>query len=391
MKNNKKQTAVRRTNGQSVKMGSEAHSSRVARTVKIPYEDAKFLTRAAGLGIPGADEYSTVASTVHLDAEGRVKNVWLRNVNGQQRRLQLALEAVDNVLGKKPRKARIPAPKHLDKDLLAVYPLGDPHIGMYAWEAETGDAFDLEIAQELMCTAIDNLVARVPKAETAVLIDLGDFFHADNASNQTSRSGHPLDVDTRWRKVFEVGLTIMTYQIEALLRKHRHVHVIIEPGNHDDHTAVALRAAIMGHYRHEPRVTFDNSPSKFHYFEFGKVLLGVTHGDSVKMRDLPGIMAADVPEAWGRTKFRHWLVGHVHHHKSEEFPGAVVEYFRTLAPRDAWHHNSGYRAGRDQQVWVMHRDYGFDRRVYADISLIKDLIEANSKKNSRNQAKRRTH
>ena len=33
----------------------------------------------------------------------------------------------------------VPAPKDCDSDLLTVYPFGDPHAGLYAWEAETGE------------------------------------------------------------------------------------------------------------------------------------------------------------------------------------------------------------------------------------------------------------
>lgn len=373
MKNKKNKTASRKARQQR---GSTSRKRNVlaASTAAVRYDQAKLLTRAAGIGVPGADDISIVASTVQTDAEGNVKTQWTRRVRSQAARQEMFLQAVKNVTSKLPRAKRIKAPKRLDKDLLAVYPLGDPHVGLYAWEAETGNAFDLDIVERIMKAAIDDLVARAPKAETALLVDLGDYFHADNASNQTARSGHSLDVDTRWGKVFEVGIRIMAYQIEALLRKHKNVRVIVEIGNHDDHTSVALMRTVQALFHHEKRVTFDASPQKFHYFKFGNTLFGVTHGDSVKMRDLPGIMATDRAKEWGETLYRFWLVGHVHHHKSEEYPGVWVEYFRTLAARDAWHHNSGYRAGRDQQVWTVDRKYGVVRREIADIARIEDLV-----------------
>lgn len=380
-KNKKTVSRVNRTK----KMGSAGRYNKALATHVAPvrYDQAKLLTRAAGIGVPGADDISIVASTIQTGEDGRVKNIWTRRVRSQTARLEMFLQAVNNAVKTMKRPKRVATPKRLNKDLLAVYPLGDPHIGMYAWEAETGSAFDLEIAEDLMKAAIDDLVARAPPAEEALLIDLGDYFHADNATNQTSRSGHVLDVDTRWGKVFEVGIRIMAYQIEALLTKHRRVRVIVEIGNHDDHTSVGLLNVMSGLFSNEPRVTFDRNPSKFHYYRFGKTLIGVTHGDTVKMKDLPLIMAADRPEDWGATRYRQWFVGHVHHHKSEEFPGASVEYFRTLAPRDAWHHNAGYRAGRDQQVWTVDREYGIIRKEFADIARIEDLIKARSKKKNK--------
>jgi hypothetical protein len=382
LKNNKK-TVARRAN-RTKKMGSVARKNVLASEVAtVRYSQARLLTKAAGIEVPGADDISIVASTVQTDAEGRVKTTWTRRVRSQAARQEMFLQAVRNVSKELTRPGKLKVPKRLNKDLLAVYPLGDPHIGMYAWEAETGCAFDLEIAERIMKTAIDDLVARAPAAETALLVDLGDYFHADNTSNQTARSGHALDVDTRWGKVFEVGIRIMAYQIEALLTKHKKVRVIVEIGNHDDHTSVSLLSVMRALFHNEPRVSFDDSPSKFHYFKFGKTLIGVTHGDTVKMKDLPGVMATDRAKEWGETQHRFWLVGHVHHHKSEEFPGVWVEYFRTLAPRDAWHNNSGYRAGRDQQVWTVDREYGVIRREISDIGRIQGLIQAKAKKNNK--------
>ena len=42
-----------------------------------------------------------------------------------------------------------PGPKFSDIDLLTVYPMGDPHFGMYAWAKEAGDDFDLKKAESL--------------------------------------------------------------------------------------------------------------------------------------------------------------------------------------------------------------------------------------------------
>jgi hypothetical protein len=69
-------------------------------------------------------------------------------------------------------------------------------------------------------------------------------------------------------------------------------------------------------------------------------------------------MAADQPEAWGRTAHRHWITGHVHNKSMLELPGVTWETVRTLAPTDAWARGAGYRAGRDMQSIVYHRQHG---------------------------------
>jgi hypothetical protein len=48
----------------------------------------------------------------------------------------------------------------------------------------------------------------------------------------------------------------------------------------------------------------------------------------------------------------------------------VVEAFRTLAARDAWHAGQGYRAGRDMRLLVHHKDFGEVERHRCDIAML---------------------
>jgi hypothetical protein len=247
--------------------------------------------------------------------------------------------------------------------------MGDPHFGALAWWEEVGADFDLKIAEQLTCAAIDRLVAAAPDASTALLLNLGDMFHADNQSN-VSKSGHQLDVDGRWAKIQQVGLRAMLYCIRRLLEKHGKVIFRINRGNHDGHSSYALAMMVAAYFHNEPRVMVDLDPSVAWYYKFGKTLIGSTHGDTIKGKDMLSIMAADQPKAWGDTVHRYWLVGHVHHQDSKEYHGGVVEYFRTLAARDAWHAGQGYRAGRDMRLIVIHREHGEIERHRCDVGMI---------------------
>lgn len=262
-----------------------------------------------------------------------------------------------------------PPPEHQLSDLMCIYPQGDPHVGLHSWWAEAGEDFDLKIAERLMCAAVDRLVMTAPAAETALLLNLGDMFHADNQKNE-SQSGHKLDVDGRWAKVQQVGLRAMLHCIHRLLEKHKRVIVRINRGNHDGHSSYALALMISCYFHNEPRVEVDLSPAVCWYHQFGSNLIGSTHGDTIKGADMLPIMAADVPEMWGETKHRMWFVGHVHHQDLKEYRGGTVEYFRTLAARDAWHAGQGYRAGRDMRLIVLHRQHGEIERHRADIGML---------------------
>jgi hypothetical protein len=76
------------------------------------------------------------------------------------------------------------------------------------------------------------------------------------------------------------------------------------------------------------------------------------------MEVLPGVMAADRPEAWGRTRHRFWWLGHVHHQAVKELAGVVCESWNTLAANDAYGHSGGWRSRQRMSCVVLHREHG---------------------------------
>lgn len=306
-------------------------------------------------------------------ADGAQKLQWVKTKLDSALAEQAIRDFVDYLTSEaKGLSPSVPSPKaRTSSDLLAVYPMGDPHFGMYAWAEEAGDNFDLDTAESLTKAAIDRLVDSAPYTQTAVIIELGDFFHADNNSASTPKNKNALDVDTRWSRVMQVGLRSMVHTILRALERHKQVVVRIVKGNHDEHSSFALALALDAYFANNKRVTIDLSPAAFWYYRHGKVLIGATHGDTVKMANLPGVMACDRSEDWGQTTHRYWYQGHIHHEDRKEFPGVVVEAFRTLAARDAWHAGQGYRAGRDMNLIVHHKDYGEIERHRCDIAMLK--------------------
>lgn len=310
------------------------------------------------------------------DGDGKPRLQWVKTRLDESK----AREAIEEWVGWLVQDAKglaplIAQPVHpLAADLLACYPMGDPHFGMYSWGEESGEDFDLGIAERLTYAAIDRLVASAPAAKTALILELGDFFHSDNNSARTERSGNALDVDTRWARVMKIGLRAMTYVIKAALAKHDNVVVRIVAGNHDDHSSYALALGLDAYFNNEPRVEIALSPANFWYYRHGKSLIGVTHGHTCKPEQLPAIMATDRKEDWGATDFRYWYHGHFHHKRVSEHPGCVVEGFNTLAARDAWHAGAGYRAGRDMQCIIHHKQYGEIERHRCDIAMLKEAL-----------------
>lgn len=328
------------------------------------YSPAHSMTRA----VP--DGFIAGRISTNYKDDGSIGQQWVIATPDKERQAEIlrefAMALAQDVKGLAPITK---APKRADEELMCVYPLGDPHFGMHAWWQDAGEDFDLKKAEALTCGAVDRLVSSAPPAQTALLLNLGDMFHADNQKNQ-SQSGHQLDVDGRWSKVQRVGLMAMIYCARRLLEKHQKVIVRINRGNHDGHSSYALSLMLSCYFHGEPRIEVDLSPATMWYYQFGKVLIGSTHGDTIKGPDMIPVMAADRPAEWGATAHRYIYVGHVHHQDVKEYRGGVVEYFRTLAARDAWHAGQGYRAGRDMRLIVLHREHGEIERHRCDVGML---------------------
>ena len=341
------------------------------RAARQGWSPAHDMDRTAPLGhhVKGVSTYYSIDPET---GEKRVRGQWVKTNKDAEQKIADMLDAFSSMV-EDYRAASDPIDPpdvELTDDLLAVYPMGDPHLGMFSWAQETGEDFDVRIAERELYGAVDALVSLAPPAREALVINLGDFFHADSPDNRTARAGHALDVDTRWAKVLRIGFGLMRRIIDRALAKHETVRVINEIGNHDDNSSVFLSVALHGFYENNPRVIVDDSPSTFHWYRFGKCLIGTTHGNGPKLAALPGIMATDKPQDWGETKHREWYVGHVHHDQRKEYPGCSVETYRTLAPRDAWHNSKGYRSGRDMKLDVWHREHGKIQRHIVGIARI---------------------
>ena len=302
------------------------------------------------------------------DGDGNTRLTWRISEPDKDAAIQAMRAAFEDLAESVTPAAPIVPPEQNLEDLLAVYPWGDPHIGMLSWKDETGHDFDLKIAERLMALGVDDLVSKVPPARYAVLLNLGDYFHADNPSNRTPRSGNQLDVDGRYGKVLRVGVNIMCRAIERMLQKHEIIEVRNNGGNHDPVVVFALSMILEQRYRDEPRVKIDTSLKKHWYRSHGEVLIGSTHGDTKRSAaDLHGIMSVDVErELWAKSSYRRWYLGHVHNETVKEHYGTVVETFRTLAPGDAWHVGYGYRAGRDMRCDIWDRRMGYGGRIVSN-------------------------
>lgn len=354
--------SCRSCGGQCVRNGSgRMLCNACGKSFNTPERSAKMARAAAdkyGAHFPGPEGHAIKGvSTLH-GPDGEVKAQWVKTTTSDAEREELFREAQLAMVAELPKLKPRKAEGKWRKDLCVAYPIGDPHIGMLSWRPETGNDWDLALAERIHCAAMAELVACAPAAEQALIVNLGDALHYDSMEAITPRSGHFLDADGRYPKVIHIAIKVMRQCIESALSKHKRVHVINAPGNHDQTGALWLSAALSHTYEREPRVTIETSPAMFMYYRWGKCLIGVHHGHTCKPDKLPGVMASDRAVDWGETQHRYWYVGHVHHGSFKEHPGASVETFSTLAPNDAYAAAGGWRSRSQMRAIGLHKDRG---------------------------------
>lgn len=311
-------------------------------------------------------------STLYDATTGEPKLEWVKTDLDKQARLEairFAVESLVNVEKPKPKKKE--SMSNAEK-LMTVIPITDMHIGMYAWGEEVGEDYDVEKAISLLCGAVDYLVDIAPSSEKCVILQMGDFFHADNMSGYTERSKNILDIDGRMSRVLELGWHALERCIDRALDKHKSVEVVCVPGNHDEFISIATQNHFKSMYREEPRCYVHPEPTTRKYVKYGKNLIGVTHGHQTKDQSLPGIMAAEKPKEWGETSHRRFFRGHHHHDNRVEYNGCIVEQFRTLSAKDAYAAEHGFLSGRDLKAITFDEEYGEVARSIVSVNYLKE-------------------
>jgi hypothetical protein len=374
----------RRNSDDELLAAIKEHGSQSAAIKALGVSRRNFQRRIVGLRVRGyAPEFDQThpvpagqvvggVSTLYGE-DGKLKLQWVKS-RADLDELREAMRECVKAMAEDVRGLAKPitAPRGCLARSLSAYIIGDAHFGLYAWSDEAGEDFDTAIASRDLRAAIDLLVAGAPASETGYLVDVGDFLHADSRRAATPQSGNQLDVDTRFQRVIRIAIDAIKYCIGRMLQKHKSVRVFIRPGNHNPDAAGWMALVIAAYYERDKRVAVEMSPAEYVYARFGAVLVGITHGDRVKMDQLPAIMASDRAKDWGETRHRYWWTGHIHHTRHQEHRGCFVESFNTLAASDAWHHASGYRSARQMQRIDIDEQHGIYSRGIANIGMLRE-------------------
>ncbi len=291
-----------------------------------------------------------------VDAEGRIIQQWIKTTHDTI--IPAMVDACKKVFAELDRASLIEPPTETFSHLCNVYPIADQHNGLMAWGKESGENYDLKIGAARLRSCMQKLIAQSMASRLAIILNLGDWQHTDDATNMTPGHSNILDVDSRYFKILSAGIRLMKDCIDLALQKHDQIIVRNLPGNHDPHASIALTVALAEFYSDEPRVTIDQDPSDFFYHRFGATLIGATHGHKMKPDRMAMNMAVTRREDWGATKFHWFLFGHIHHETVREVGDVRVESFQTLAAKDAFSASHGYMSGQSLSSITLHKEDG---------------------------------
>lgn len=320
---------------------------------------------ARGLGHGGdvsrfvPDGYKVKGTSSLVKEDGTVALQWVKTDVDAERQLKMMQEAIAALTADiKPVELPGFTGHPTSENLCNLYTVSDFHLGMLACLEESGEDWDIKIAEDMFVKWFSAAVEISPWSHTAVVSLLGDLMHSDSLAPVTPASGHVLDADSRYFKMIQVTMRMVRRAIEIVALKHPQVHIVVSQGNHDETGMLWFTSALEMMYGHDDRVTVDTSPDVFKMFRHGDTVLFFHHGHKVRFGSIEPVMISRFRRDYGETSYAYAHIGHLHHQKIVESNCMVVEQHRTLAAKDAYAARGGWFSGRSANVITYHKQYG---------------------------------
>jgi len=258
--------------------------------------------------------------------------------------VDLTLNQIENFY--KELISKYPSPvikksKKISDGYLLEIPVQDVHFGKLGFSENDSETYNYVLAKERFSYVIDDVIENVSGMNIEkIIFPVGsDFFHIDTYESTTT-AGTKQNSDLSPQLIFKYGLECL---IENILKLSTiaPVELFCVNGNHDFLTSYHAICSLNCYFINNENVTVDTSISPRKYVEFGKCLIGFSHGDKEKKR-IEGLMQIEAREAWGRTKYHEFHLGHLHSEQTKEVNGIIIRNLSSFTGTDMWHHNSGY-------------------------------------------------
>lgn len=324
-----------------------------------PHEDAGEANAINGTPIAWSWlRYHHTSDRYNYAVPGRVP----RNIQGNDVRMiascLIDFEQAQRILEHSGAPAAKPTPPPALRvpDLALVIALDDVHIG---------DESDYEHHKQTIVGHVDQLIRRAGPVDT-IQIAFGDLSTVDTYQRTTTK-GTQLHPAGSAYEIFEHCCDLTQRVIARCLESAQRVVWVAKHGNHDLLQSHSIMIVGRAWWRDEPRVDVRVSHSTVNVFEWGRCLIAHHHGHWRRMGDLPGQVARDFAEVWGRTTDRYVITGHRHHMETiaKDLPGACVLQVRSSAPPSEYEANLGFGSMRGTTAMLFHREHGLIAQLFA--------------------------
>lgn len=289
--------------------------------------------------------------------KNHVVNVWGNNWQVKawfEPRAEYPVEsAVNDLIDKLKRHApNYNPPKSIGVggEYLFVPSLYDAHFNKLSADG----SYTLKVAVDTFKSAGETMIARALSLQMPikrVLFVIGqDALHTDNLKSTTTYGTWVESADAQRKSIDAVCEAVI--HVTEQLATVAPVDVVTVEGNHDRYSTYWLGKVVSAWFKNHPYVKVDElyqggnaAPRK--YYQFGNVLLGLDHGNSVKPEQLALTMAYEAKEQWANTTYREFLRGHFHKrtelfHRVIDEKGVNIRVLPALCPPDEWHLMKGF-------------------------------------------------
>lgn len=373
-KNNEQRPSVTENFKESIEINKDGSQSS-NKLIKMSIEDSKdvnYLLKAHGYE-PDLWELNSARSNIwnSYSKKDGIMQLYASKISVKPKKDELSLESIRSMFKEMSDNYIRPThnPIRYSKNgMMLEVSIADIHLGKLAWQGDSNDTYNWEIARERFFHIINDVLTRTQayKFEKILFCWSNDFFHYDGLT-KTTTGGTPQDTDLKFAQMYKIGTNMLVEAVD-ILSQFAPVETFYVGANHDKLTSYVATEHLAAWYRNDPNVTVDTDPKIRKYVEFGKCLIQFSHGHAEGKR-IGEVMPVEAREAWGRTIYHEVHAGHFHSEKTvTKDNGVIVRYLNSPTGTDTWHFESAYvGALKVGQAFIWDKELGLLDAIYTTV------------------------
>ena len=215
-------------------------------------------------------------------------------------------------------------PIELENKKLLEIPLFDQHFGVSSYE----------YYKPTQARILEKINSR--HWEEILFVIGQDMFHNNDHKGRTANGTQIEQVDMN--KAWEDAEKFYFPLIDAAHEKSNKVIIKYSKGNHDESLSWTFVKMLKRLYSD---AVVDDSFQERKIHTFGKIFIGITHGDKGR-KNLQNIFPVEFPMEWANATVREIHTGHYHREDGKDVFGMMVRTLATRNKTDQWHKDMGY-------------------------------------------------